>query len=46
MMLMLDRNHSFKIIPIFAQISKTLVSNRSRDGKVTGCKESVPILTQ
>jgi hypothetical protein len=46
MMLMLDRNHSFKIIPIFDEFSKTLVLSRSRADKATGCKEPVPTLTQ
>jgi hypothetical protein len=41
-----DRHHSFKTISIFAGVSKTLVSERLRNGKVTGCGKTVPALTQ
>jgi hypothetical protein len=42
----IDRRYQFKVISIFSGVSKTLVSDRLRDGMVSGCGKPVPKLTQ
>jgi hypothetical protein len=41
-----DRSYNLKTITIFAEVSKTLVSERLAGGDITGCGSGVPSMSQ